>query len=65
MKKRLFTLLAALALVAAPVLAAPSAAYADGIERPRQRVRTTPRPRPSRSSKALQRPCRSKPGRKP
>lgn len=46
MKKRLFPLLAALALVAAPVLAAPRAAYADGIERPRQRVRTTPRPRP-------------------
>lgn len=41
---RFLTVLAALALVAAPVLAAPSVAYADGIER--QRPRAAPRPRP-------------------
>lgn len=46
---RMRAILAALALVAAPVLAAPSIAYADGIERPRpprQRVRRPPSPPP-------------------
>lgn len=38
---------AALALVAAPLFAAPSVAYADGIERPRPaRQRQRPRPAP-------------------
>jgi len=41
---RALAILAALALVTAPVLVAPTAAYADGIERPRPR----PRPRPRR-----------------
>jgi hypothetical protein len=41
---RALAIFAALALVTAPVLVAPTAAYADGIERPRQR----PRPRPRR-----------------
>jgi hypothetical protein len=39
---RAFALFAALTLVTAPVLAAPTAAYADGIERQQ------PRPRPRR-----------------
>jgi hypothetical protein len=40
--------LAVLALVAAPIVAAPNVAYADGIERPRPpRVRPRPRPRPA------------------
>ncbi|MEZ6024297.1 MAG: hypothetical protein R3C16_13000 [Hyphomonadaceae bacterium] len=43
---RPLALLAALALVAAPVVALPSVAYADGIERPRQ-PRPRPRPRPA------------------
>jgi hypothetical protein len=38
---RALALFAAVALIAAPIAAIPSAAYADGIERPR-----TPRPRP-------------------
>ena len=42
---RALVLFAALALVAAPVLVTPTAAYADGIERPRQ-PRPRPRPRP-------------------
>lgn len=44
---RVRAILAALALVAAPTLAAPSIAYADGIERPRPprpRVRRPPPP---------------------
>jgi hypothetical protein len=41
---RALAIFAALALVTAPVLVAPTAAYADGIERPWQR----PRPRPRR-----------------
>lgn len=41
---RALAIFAALALVTAPVLVAPTAAYADGIERPRPR----PRPRPRR-----------------
>ena len=47
---RVRAILAALALVAAPAFAAPTVAYADGIERPRQpqrqRVRRPPPPRP-------------------
>ena len=47
---RVRAILAALALVAAPTFVAPTAAYADGIERPRppqrQRVRRPPPPRP-------------------
>lgn len=43
-------ILTALALVAAPAFVAPTAAFADGIERPRQpqrqRVRRAPPPRP-------------------
>ena len=42
---RALTFFAALALVATPMLAAPSVAYADGIERPRP-ARQRPRPRP-------------------
>ncbi|HYD72253.1 MAG TPA: hypothetical protein VEF55_03895 [Candidatus Binatia bacterium] len=41
---RALAIFAALALVTAPVLVAPTVAYADGIERPRPR----PRPRPRR-----------------
>ena len=48
---RVRAILAALALVAAPAFVAPTAAYADGIERPRppqrQRVRRPPPPRPA------------------
>lgn len=49
---RVLVILAAMALVAAPVLAAPSVAYADGIERPRPprqrpRVRRPPPPPPA------------------
>lgn len=43
---RALAMFAALALVTAPVLAVPSFAYADGIERPRQ-PRPRPRPRPA------------------
>lgn len=39
---RVLAIIAAVTLATAPVLVAPTAAYADGIERPRQR----PRPRP-------------------
>lgn len=42
---RVRAILAALVLVAAPTLMAPTAAYADGIERPRQ-PRRVPRPQP-------------------
>ncbi len=45
---RLPPLFTALALMAAPVLATPSAAYADGIERPR-----APRPRPRPAPQAV------------
>lgn len=41
---RALAMLAALALVSAPVIVTPSVAYADGIERPRQRPRPRPRP---------------------
>lgn len=41
---RALAVLAAFALVSAPIIAAPSVAYADGIERPRQRPRPRPRP---------------------
>ncbi len=48
---RVRAIFAALALVAAPAFVAPTAAYADGIERPRQpqrqRVRRPPPPRPA------------------
>jgi hypothetical protein len=40
---RALALFAALTLVIAPVLVAPTAAYADGLERPRQRPRPAPR----------------------
>jgi|CXWL01.1.fsa_nt_gi hypothetical protein len=45
---KLLSVLAALALVTAPVLAAPNVARADGIERqqPRPRPRVRPRPQP-------------------
>ena len=43
-KMRVRAILAAVALVAAPVLATPGIAFADGIERPRQ---PRPRPRPA------------------
>lgn len=46
---RVRAMFAALAFVAAPVLTAPNAAYADGIERPRaprQRPRVRPAPPP-------------------
>jgi hypothetical protein len=44
---RPLAILAALALVTAPVLAAPGVSYADGIERQRQRPqRVRPRPEP-------------------
>lgn len=43
---RALAILAVLALVTAPVLAAPEA-YADGIERPRPPQRARPRPRPA------------------
>jgi hypothetical protein len=44
MQMRALALFAALMLVTAPILAAPSVAHADGIERPQHR----PRPRPRR-----------------
>lgn len=48
---RVRAILAALALVTAPAFVAPTAAYADGIERPRppqrQRVRRPPPPPPA------------------
>jgi len=40
---RTFAIFAAALLVAAPLAAAPTIAYADGIERPRQRPRPAPR----------------------
>ena len=43
---RALAMVAALALVTAPVLAVPSFAYADGIERPRQPRQSRPRPAP-------------------
>ena len=43
---RALAIFAAIALVTAPVLAVPSVAYADGIERPRQPRPRRPRPAP-------------------
>ena len=51
---RELALFAALTLVIAPVLVAPTAAYADGIERPHQRLRaTSSRPAPTPPAPAI------------